>query len=265
MELKLKDRVAFITGANRGIGAAIAEALAAEGMHLALFGRDVAGCEAVAQKIKSKNAATHIAVVPLDFQKLPAKTKEAVAAAVKELGGVDVLVNCAGGAYRAAFTEIPDEKWPSEFAVKPFGLVSMTREALPYLKKSDQGRVINIAGTRGREPAWFSIMSGAVNLATLSITKSFANRFGEFGITVNAICPGSTDTRRWTETVKMTSEARGISTEDAKKLLLQDVPMGRVVMPDDIAAAVVFLASAGAGMITGVALNVDGGRTRSAV
>jgi NAD(P)-dependent dehydrogenase (short-subunit alcohol dehydrogenase family) len=105
-------------------------------------------------------------------------------------------------------------------------------------------------------------MSGPINLGTLSITKAMANEFGPEGITVNAICPGSTDTGRWTELVSIRARDKGISIAEAEKELVADVPMGRVVKPEDIADLCVFLASSRAGMITGCAINVDGGRTR---
>jgi 3-oxoacyl-[acyl-carrier protein] reductase len=261
MELKLKGRTAFVTGASRGIGRAIAIAVAAEGVHLALFGRDVARCEALAHELRAAHDELRVVVVSLDLGQ-PAAIKPAVATAIAQLGGVDILVNCAGGAYRGRLNDIPDDAWERYFAVKPLGLIRMTREALPHLRRSDQARVINISGTRGREPGGVSVMSGPINLGTLSITKALANEFGQYGITVNAICPGSTDTGRWTELVNITARERGISIEDAKKHLVADVPMGRVVVPEDISDLAVFLASARSGMITGCAINVDGGRTR---
>jgi len=261
MELKLKDRIAFVTGASRGIGRAIATALAAEGVHLALFGRDVRLCETLSGELKARHRGLRTTVVPLDLEQ-SAKIKPAVTAAAEQMGGVDILVNCAGGAYRGRLNDIPDDAWERYFAVKPLGLIRMTRETLPYLKQSAQGRVINISGTRGREPGGVSVMSGPINLGTLSITKALANEFGPHGITVNAICPGSTDTGRWTELVTITARERGITFENAAKHLVGDVPMGRVVVPEDIADLAVFLASARAGMITGCAINVDGGRTR---
>jgi len=261
MELKLKGRTAFVTGASRGIGRAIAIALAAEGVHLALFGRDVARCEALARELRTAHDGLRVVVVALDLGQ-PAAIKPAVATAIGQMGGVDILVNCAGGAYRGRLNDIPDDAWERYFAVKPLGLIRMTREALPHLRKSDQARVINISGTRGREPGGVSVMSGPINLGTLSITKALANEFGPYGITVNAICPGSTDTGRWTELVTITARERGISIDAAKQHLVADVPMGRVVVPEDISDLAVFLASARAGMITGCAVNVDGGRTR---
>lgn len=261
MDLSLNGRTAFITGASRGIGKAIATALAAEGVNLGLFGRDLARCNALAGALRAKHAELRVAVVELDLSDRMA-FKPAVTKAIEQLGAVDILVNCAGGAYRGRLAEIPDEAWESYFAVKPLGLIRMTRETIPYLKKSRQGRIINISGTRGREPQGVQVMSGPINLGTLSITKAMANEFGEHGITVNAICPGSTDTGRWTELVSIAARERGISIQEAEKLLVSDVPMGRVVKPEDVSNLAVFLASDRAGMISGCAINVDGGRTR---
>ena len=261
MELGLKGRTAFITGASRGIGKSIATAYAAEGVNLGLFGRDIERCNGVAAELMQRHPALKVEVIALDLA-----DREAIGPAVKKamqaLGTVDILVNCAGGAYRGKLADIPDELWETYFAVKPLGLIRMTRETMPHLKKSTQGRVIHISGTRGREPHGVQVMSGPINLGTLSITKAMANEFGPDGITVNAICPGSTDTGRWTELVGIRAREKGITREAAEKELTADVPMGRVVKPEDVADLCVFLASTRAGMITGCAINVDGGRTR---
>jgi 3-oxoacyl-[acyl-carrier protein] reductase len=262
MDLNLKGRTAFITGASRGIGRSIAIALAAQGVNLGLFGRDMKRCKDVAAEIQVKHPALRIAVVEMDVAD-PAAIKPAVEKAIAELGSVDILVNCAGGAYRGRLADIPDHLWEEYFAVKPLGLIRMTRETMPYLKKSSQGRVIHMSGTRGREPHGVQVMSGPINLGTLSITKAMANEFGPAGITVNAICPGSTDTGRWTELVGIRAKEKNISVAEAEKELTADVPMGRVVKPEDVADLTVFLASARAGMINGCSINVDGGRSRA--
>jgi 3-oxoacyl-[acyl-carrier protein] reductase len=261
MDLSLKGRTAFVTGASRGIGRAIALAFASEGVNVGLFGRDLERCEEVQKEIEAKNPEVRSAVIGLDLAKREA-IGPAVRTAIEKLGGVDILVNCAGGAYRGRLAEIPDDAWESYFAVKPLGLIRMTRETMPFLKKSAQGRVVNISGTRGREPHDVQVMSGPINLGTLSITKAMANELGPLGITVNAICPGSTDTGRWTELVNVRAKDRGVSLEEAEKQLVADVPMGRVVKTEDVANLTLFLASTRAGMITGTAINVDGGRTR---
>lgn len=262
MDLSLSGRKAIISGANRGIGLTIAHHYAAEGIQLALLGRNEQGLAAAAADVRAKCPGARVVTVVVDLEQ-PQRIKPAAEAAVAQLGGVDILVNCAGGAYRGRLAEIPDEMWERYFKVKPLGLLRMTRELLPHLKQSAQGRVINISGTRGREPESHSMMSGPINFGTLSVTKAMANELGPFGITVNAICPGSTRTRRFTELVEITARERNLSLEKAEQWLLQEVPLGKVIEPEDIADLAVFLASARSRLISGTAINVDGGRTRS--
>jgi 3-oxoacyl-[acyl-carrier protein] reductase len=262
MDLGLNGRTAFITGASRGIGREIALSLAREGVDLGLFGRDDAMLAETARLVRDVNPKLHVACQHLDLEN-PAAIAPAVAAVATKLAALDILVNCAGGAYRGLVTDIPDDAWERYFQVKPLGLIRMARECLAWLKRSNQARVINIGGTRGREPARFSAMAGPINMGTLSATKVLANEFGPFGITVNVINPGSTDTGRWDELVRMTAQELGGSAQDAQKHLLREVPMGRVIRASDIADLAVFLASARAGLISGTSINVDGGRTRS--
>ena len=198
----------------------------------------------------------------LDLEQ-PGTIKEAVAQAIAALGGVDILVNNAGGAPRGLLHEIDDEAWERGFAVKPIGLMRMSREVIPHLRGSRAGRIINIGGTRGREPAMFSTMAGPINMGTLSATKVLANALGPEGITVNVVNPGTTDTGRFGELIRLTAAERGIPPTEAEAHLLREVPLGRVVMPEDVASLVVYLASDRARMISGTAINVDGGRTRS--
>jgi len=262
MHLALKNRKAIISGANRGIGRSIALAYAAEGLHLALLGRNTQACAELAQEISKAYPDVTCVAVHVELED-PPTIKRAVEESVRALGGLDILVNCAGGAYRGKLTEIPEEAWERYFKVKPLGLIRMTREAVPYLKKSDQARVINISGTRGREPGPQSVMAGPINFGTLSVTKALANELGPFGITVNAIAPGSTRTRRWDELVMLTARDNKLTEQEAEARLLAEVPLGIVIEPEDISDLAVFLASARARAISGTAINVDGGRTRS--
>lgn len=262
MNLALKNRKAIISGANRGIGRSIALAYAAEGVHLALLGRNREACNALAQEIVRSYPDIQCVAVYVDLER-PQSIKPAVEDSVQALNGLDILVNCAGGAYRGKLDEIPDEMWERYFAVKPLGLIRMTRASVPHLSKSNQARVINIAGTRGREPGPQSIMAGPINFGTLSVTKALANELGPLGITVNAIAPGSTRTRRWDELVSITMRSHKLSQEDAEARLLEEVPLRIVIEPEDISDLAVFLASARSRAISGTCINVDGGRTRS--
>jgi 3-oxoacyl-[acyl-carrier protein] reductase len=262
MDLALANRKAIISGANRGIGRCIALAYAAEGMHLALLGRNREACNALAREIARAHPDIRCTAVYVDLEQ-PQTIKPAVEAGVRALGGLDILVNCAGGAYRGKLAESPDDVWERYFLVKPIGLIRMTRESVEHLSKSDQARVINISGTRGREPGPQSVMAGPINFGTLSITKALANELGPHGITVNAIAPGSTRTRRWDELVSITMRTHNLSQQEAEARLLDEVPLRIVIEPEDISDAAVFLASARARAISGICLNVDGGRTRS--
>ena len=262
MDLELKHRKAIISGANRGIGRSIALAYAAEGMHLALLGRNREACGALAQEISASHPSITCVAIFVDLEQ-PSTIRPAVEESVRALGGLDILVNCAGGAYRGKLAEIPDEMWERYFAVKPLGLIRMTRESVPHLKKSDQARIINISGTRGREPGPQSVMAGPINFGTLSVTKALANELGPSGITVNAIAPGSTRTRRWDELVSITMREHALSERQAEERLLDEVPLRIVIEPEDISDLAVFLASARSRAISGTCINVDGGRTRS--
>lgn len=262
MDLNLAGRNAFVTGASRGIGLAIVEAFASEEMNVVMFARNTSECEDVAEGIR-KTSKGNVHVVGIDLTD-PDFIEASVLKAAELVGGtVDVLVNCAGETIRGRFTDLPIDSWATSIAVKPLGLISMSKETLPFLQKSDQPRIINVAGTRGREPSPFSSVSGPVNMATMGITKVMANQLGPMGITVNVINPGSTYSRRYDELLRLTGEALNCSEEEAEKEVLKEVPLGRVVKQSDVADLAVFLASARAAMISGTAINVDGGRTRS--
>ena len=143
----LKGRKAIISGANRGIGLTIAQHFTVEGIDVALLGRNEKElAEAVAQ-VRGRHSAVNVCMEVMDLEQRQT-INPAVESAVRQLGGVDILVNCAGGAYRGRLEEIPDEMWERYFKVKPLGLLRMTRATLPHLKQSNQGRVINISGTR---------------------------------------------------------------------------------------------------------------------
>lgn len=262
MNLELAGRAALITGGNRGIGLAIARGLAAEGVHVALLARDQGELNKASAQLRSTYPAVRVTTERLDLTDADT-IAPAVVKAATALGAVDILVNCAGAAFRGRFEEVPEDRWERDFKIKPIGMMRVTLAALPFLKRSTQGRIINIAGSHGREPSRFSVLAGPTNLAALSATKALASELGPLGITVNAINPGSTNSARWDELVRITSRDMGVSAEKAVEHLVREVPLGRVVKMEEVADLAVFLASARAAMISGCAINVDGGRSRS--
>jgi len=261
MEMNLRGRKAFVTGASRGIGAAIARGLAEEGVDVALFTRNPSDCEALSKDLGNAHG-VKAPIIQLDFLER-ARIEPAVAEGIAVLGGLDILVNNAAGFFRGGLMDIPEDVLEENFMIKPIGLMRMTRECAPHLEKSDQARVINLSGTRGREPSPYSMLSGPINMGTNSVTKAMANLFGPKGITVNAICPGSTDTDRWDDLVERTMRDHGLNQQDAEQKLCEEVPLRCVIRMTDISDLAIFLASSRASRITGTAINVDGGRTRS--
>lgn len=260
MDLGLGGKVALVTGANRGIGAAIATELANEGMHLCLVARDSDRLAETAARLR-KAANVNIHVVSSDLRD-PAAADAAVARAVEQLGGLDLLVNNAGATKRADFFTLTEEDWQDGFALKFHGYVRMTRAAWPYLSRAG-GNIVNIVGIGSRTGAAEFTIGGSVNAALLNFTKAMADIGIANGVRVNAINPGLIETDRFVRNVERTMAARGITREQAVAFLISSYGTTRVGRPEEIGALVAYLASAKADFIQGSIIDIDGGATRS--
>lgn len=260
MELELAGKVALVTGANRGIGAAIATELAKEGMNLCLVARDSDKLAQVADSLR-KTANINIHVVSADLRD-PAAPAQAVAQAVGQLGRLDLLVNNAGATKRADFFTLTEEDWQDGFALKFHGYVRMTRAAWPHLRES-KGSVINMAGIGARAGSAEFTIGGSVNVALLNFTKAMADIGIPQGVRVNAINPGLIETDRFARNVERTMRDRGMTREQALTFLVSSHGTTRVGQPEEIGALVAYLASSKADFIQGSIIDIDGGATRS--
>ena len=256
MELGLAGKVALVTGASRGIGEAIATALAAEGVRLCLAARDRVRLDAVADGI-----AGDALVYAGDFR-VPDVPQDAVAKAVAHFGGLDILVNNAGATRRGDFLTLTDEDWQDGFALKFHGNVRTTRAAWPHLKTS-HGTVINIIGIGARAGAAEFTIGGSVNAAVLNFTKSMADIGVTDGVRVNAINPGHIATDRLLRNFDRLSKLHGISKQEAADGLLAACRTTRFGRAEEIAAVAVFLASQQASFVHGALIDVDGGENRA--
>lgn len=260
MELGLAGKVALVTGANRGIGAAIAAELANEGMNLCLVARDSDKLEQVADSLRKKaNIKVHI--VSADLRD-PAAPGDAVVRAVNELGRLDLLVNNAGATKRADFFTLTEDDWQDGFALKFHGYVRMTRAAWPHLRAS-AGSIVNIAGIGARAGSAEFTIGGSVNVALLNFTKAMADIGIRQGVRVNAINPGLIETDRFTRNVERTMHDRGMNREQALAFLISSHGTMRVGQPEEIGALVAYLASSRADFVQGSIIDIDGGATRS--
>jgi NAD(P)-dependent dehydrogenase (short-subunit alcohol dehydrogenase family) len=260
MELGLMGKVALVTGANRGIGAAIAMELAREGMHLCLVARDLSKLNEVASAVR--DAANVRTVVHSADLREPAAAADAVRAATDTFGRLDVLVNNAGATKRADFFTLTDEDFQDGFALKFHGYVRMTRAAWPHLR-STKGNIVNIAGIGARSGSAEFTIGGAVNVAILNFTKAMADIGIQDGVRVNAINPGLIETERFGRNIERTMRNRSCSREEAIAYLLSSFRTTRAGRPEEIGAMTAFLASDKADYLQGSIIDVDGGSTRS--
>ena len=260
MELGLAGKTALITGASRGIGAAIALELAREGMNVCLAARDLEKLNEVAESVRAV-ANIRVAVHAADLR-APEGAAGAVKTAADSFGRIDLLVNNAGATKRADFFTLTDEDFLDGFALKFHGYVRMTRAAWPYLK-SAKGKIVNIAGIGARAGSAEFAIGGPVNAAILNFTKAMADIGIGDQVRVNAINPGLIETDRFTRNVERTMRERSLDRGGAVALLLSSSRTARVGRPDEIGALTAFLASNKADFIQGCVIDIDGGATRS--
>jgi NAD(P)-dependent dehydrogenase (short-subunit alcohol dehydrogenase family) len=260
MELGLSEKVALVTGANRGIGAAIAMELAREGVHLCLVARDLKKLNEVASAL-GDTANVRVIVHAADLRE-PAAAADAVKAATGAFGRLDILVNNAGATKRADFFTLTDEDFLDGFALKFHGYVRTTRAAWPHLRNA-KGNIVNIVGIGSRSGSAEFTIGGAVNVAILNFTKAMADIGMQDGVRVNAINPGFIETERLGRTIERTMRNRSCSREAAIAYLLSTHGTTRLGQPEEIAAMTAFLVSDRAGFLQGSIIDVDGGATRS--
>src|SRR5215475_7080594 len=261
MDLGIKGRRAIVTGGSSGIGFETARQFLEEGVRLLITGRNQQKLEKARDELARRTGGEVHAVVA-DMTKESDITKM-VETAKQKMGGVDILVNNAGQMYSGRFSVIKDDELKTQLETKLFGFMRAIRAVYPMMKAQKWGRIVNTIGGAGKEPDPYMFGSGMTNSALLNLTKSLATEFGEDNVLVNAICPGWVDTNLWRRNAEGLKNELGVSSEDeARKLAAKKNSLGRMGKPAELANATVFLCSERASYITGVSLNMDGGRLK---
>jgi 3-oxoacyl-[acyl-carrier protein] reductase len=261
MNLDLTGKVAVIGGASKGLGRACAEVLAAEGARLALCSRSQPELEKTAREIHDATGAEVLAFAG-DLDR-PETVRDLIAAAVARFERLDILVNNSGGPPLARAHNATEEQWAIAVQRSLLFFARMSREAVPHLRRSGGGRIINILASTVYQPIPNLALSGATRMGVVAFAKSLADEVGRDGILVNNVCPGSILTERMLSNVTARAKETGLSVEAALAQRAAETAVGRVGQPEEMAYLVAFLASSRSSYITGTTMLVDGGLVRS--
>ena len=260
MDFGIRGKVALVGGSSRGLGRAIAEALAAEGTDLALCARTA---DAVAQTAEHIAATTGVRTIAVAADLSDEADVQRVAdAALAAFGRVDILVTNTGGPPAGPFETHSADTWRKAIAQNLESVVNLTRALLPGMKQHGWGRILNITSIAVKQPVPDLILSNSIRAAVTGFARTLANEVATFGITVNNIMPGYTRTDRLEHLASRVAAARGLRPEAQFHVWDDEIPMRRIGEPHELAAVVAFLASERASYVTGQSIAVDGGWIR---
>lgn len=261
MDLGLRGRVALVGGSSKGLGRAIATVLAREGCRIALNGRHKDRLAGAVQYVKEFS--THDVEGFVADLSVPKQVGTLVEGVRERFGSVDVLVCNAGGPPPVSFEDAASESWQDAIDLSLRSTIELCRHAVPLMRQRQWGRVICVTSVAAKQPMAGLILSTTARAGVLGFAKSLADQLAPDGITVNSVCPGWMHTERVDQLVADRATREGDDAQAVVSQLTAEIPVGRMGEPDELAAAVAFLASEPAGYITGVALQVDGGFIRS--
>ena len=256
----LRDKVAVVTGAAKGLGAAITDVLACDGAHIVLAGRDLEALEAHAAQLHAEYPERENLVATCDVTS-EADVQRLIGAAVERFGGLDILVNTAGviGPIETPAQDVSVDDFRAVLGVNVLGTFLPCKFAIPHLIERGGGRIVNIAGTSGLRGYRNRVSYSSSKWAVRGLTRTLALELGPHDITVNTICPNVTHGERMTKIVNEKARRLGRTPEDVYADFTAQTALGRFIEDSDIAHAVRFLVSAGARNVTGHDIVVDAG------
>lgn len=260
MDLHLRDKHVLITGGSKGIGLACAQAFLEEGAKVTLVSRDSSNLNAARTSLQTHFSADRIHTVAANLRDATAALK-ALDSAEAAFGPVDVLVNSAGAAKRTPAPELTPEAFADAMQAKYFTYIHMMTPTIQRMAARGAGAVVNVVGNGGKVASTIHLPGGAANAALMLVSAGLAAAYGAQGIRVNAINPGLTLTDRLQEGMAADARLKGISTEEAMAQAVGKIPLGRMAEPEEMANAVLFLASSKASYVTGICMSMDGALT----
>jgi 3-oxoacyl-[acyl-carrier protein] reductase len=261
MDLGLRNKVALVAAASRGLGRAVAEELAAEGASLILCARDARALTETSNIIE-RNSGVQVLAVPADVA-VVSDIARVVAAGIERFGRIDILVTNAGGPPAGRFEQITPGQWENATRLTLYSAIELARHVLPGMKERGWGRILNITSIAVKQPVENLILSNSLRAGVTGFARTLANEVAAEGITVNNILPGYTRTERIEDLAAMMAKKEGISAAEFQARWEEEIPMKRLGEPREFAALAAFLVSERASYITGTSIQVDGGWIRS--
>lgn len=259
MKLELKDKIALVTAASKGLGYATALGLSREGAKVAICARTATDIEDAAKRIRDETGGEVLALTA-DVT-LSGDLLRIVTSTVQNFGGLQILVSNSGGPPPGTFETLDDAKWQVALDSTLLSTARLVQAALPHLKSAGWGRILVITSTSAKQPIPNLLLSNTLRAGIVGLCKTLSQEFAQYKITVNNVAPGSFDTDRLKHLYQRNAEAAGITLEEAKRQMEMKIPLGRLGNPEELANAMVFLASEAASYITGQTIVVDGGQT----
>jgi 3-oxoacyl-[acyl-carrier protein] reductase len=260
VDFGLRGKTAIVAAASRGLGRAVALALAEEGANVVIFSRDPGAIAQTAQEIQHTTGSEALGLTAEATH--PGDLQAVVTTAADRFGTVHVVYNNAGGPRPGFFDTLSDEDWEAAFQLNLLSAVRLTRLCLPYMRRQAWGRVITGTSSSVKQPIEDLMLSNSIRSATTAWSKTLADQVARDGITVNTLAPGRILTERLRQIDAAESQRTGVDLDEITRRKVAEIPVGRYGEPAEFGAAAAFLASEQASYITGVTLLVDGGMFR---
>jgi 3-oxoacyl-[acyl-carrier protein] reductase len=261
LDLELGGKVAFVTGASKGIGRAVAEQLAREGADVVITARTSEPLETTAKEI---TAATGSTIVPMaGDMSVTADVRRCVDDTLARFGKIDILVTCAGSSPGGLLEDLTEDQWMASLNLKFMGYVRSVRAVIPHMRARGEGSIVLVVGNDGLKPSYWEMTAGVANAADINFASSVAEQYGRYGVRINTVNPGPVNTDRWDTLEKAFARDKGVTQDRAHELATRSIPFGRICEPGEVAALVTFLASPRASFINGAHIPIDGAQRKA--
>jgi 3-oxoacyl-[acyl-carrier protein] reductase len=262
MDLGFRDRVAIVGGSSKGMGRAIAMALAKEGASVTVCARNEGELRKAEIDISRASTQHHVLAVPADLSR-PDDIRRVVRSTFNRFGRIDITVNNVGTSPLGRPSELEDQEWEAALEQNFFSVVRMSREVVPYMKQQQWGRIINRLSISVKQPLDGMGLATASRMGVVGYAKMLATELAQFNITVNNVLVGYIHTDQLSAYYENRAQEMGGSAEEMMKEAAKMVPMGRLGKPEDVGDMIAFLASERAGYVTGENVVLDGGAVKA--